>query len=74
MIEDDQKHGSRAEKDGKAVELVIGNHLECGESEVREGLERVGCEALGDHVSGLVVFCWMELRRKSELANAIRSP
>ncbi len=67
MVQDDQKHCSRAEKDGKTVELVVGNHFECGNSGEREGIKRMRSEAPGDHVSGFVVFCRKELCRKSVL-------
>jgi len=29
MVEDNQKHGGRAEEDGETVEIVVGNHI-CG--------------------------------------------
>jgi len=29
VVEDDEKHGSRAEEYGQSVELIVGNHLGC---------------------------------------------
>lgn len=29
MVKDNEEHGCGAEEDGKSVEIIVGNHLDC---------------------------------------------